>query len=131
MSDAQSPTGGEPPHTRFVVLRHEQHSGVHFDLMIDRGDSLATWQCPAPPETATNADMQCRRIGEHRRAYLEYEGPISGDRGSVTRHDQGFCRIVSWTGDACDLEFRGQRLNGRFRLQRETADTQSWRLSST
>ena len=30
-------------------------------------------------------EIECRLLADHRLAYLDYEGPISGGRGSVAR----------------------------------------------
>ena len=113
---------------RFVVLRHVDRLGVHFDLMIDVGDGLATWKMSAPPEAANKVGIICRRIGDHRRAYLEYEGPISGDRGEVSRHDCGSCFCHEKTDDAWIVEFRGRLLMGWYKLERCRPDDQDWLL---
>ena len=90
---------------RFVLLRHEcpedYRSGPHWDLMFEREGStdeyrLATWslqQLPQAWSTALGLEPVARSLNptsatllaDHRAAYLEYEGPISGDRGSVAR----------------------------------------------
>lgn len=75
---------------RFVILKHTVNELTHFDLMLAiagqeqlRTYQLARWRldvgeaCAAP------------RIGDHRRAYLEYEGEVSGGRGSVKRVQAG------------------------------------------
>ena len=69
---------------RYVVLRHEGIPQPHFDLMFEtaEGSLLATWRCDEWPVTAHS---KLQRIAEHRRAYLELEGPLSGNRGSVRR----------------------------------------------
>jgi hypothetical protein len=122
-----SSTGHEgPPVRRFVVLRHDISGTTHFDLMIDGGSLLATWQCPSPPEDAQQRPLLCRRIGDHRRMYLDYEGPVSGDRGHVTRHDVGTCRIARWGDDGVEVTFEGRQLVGRYAL--ELRDGQSWSL---
>jgi hypothetical protein len=75
---------------RYVVLRHEGFGEPHFDLMIEdvRGGQLLTWRSPAwPPVDGTKLTP----LAAHRRAYLDYEGPLSGGRGSVRRVDQGEC----------------------------------------
>jgi hypothetical protein len=73
---------------RFVVLRHEGHGPLHFDLMLETspGSPLATWRCPEWP-IAHGATLQ--QLADHRAIYLDYEGPISGDRGTVVRIAQG------------------------------------------
>jgi hypothetical protein len=113
---------------RFVVLEHTDHAGVHFDLMIDAGDSLATWKCPQPPESAINGERVCVRLEDHRRLYLDYEGPISGGRGEARQYDQGTCMVHQRTASRWELSFRGQRLIGRFALEPLPAGGDQWRL---
>src|SRR5262245_52799440 len=69
---------------RYVVLRHEGVDDPHFDLMFEAnpGSDLATWRSNEWPITATTEFTPLR---PHRRAYLQYEGAISGDRGTVHR----------------------------------------------
>jgi len=73
---------------RYVVLRHEGHGEPHFDLMFETetGSKLRTWQ-------ASNWPLRRRdklvALGAHRRDYLDYEGPVSRDRGFVKRVDSG------------------------------------------
>jgi hypothetical protein len=50
------------------------------------GGLLVTWRSPVWPLEA-NAPLQ--RLGDHRRDYLSYEGPVSNDRGSVQRIGKG------------------------------------------
>jgi hypothetical protein len=116
----------EPNKTRrFVVLRHVDREGTHFDLMIESGERLATWKGGLPPESCQDAAWKCRRIGDHRREYLEYEGPVSGDRGEVFRHDWGEC-VVEEFGATVRVNIGGRKLSGQFDL-RQTAD-QGWLL---
>ena len=79
---------------RFVVLRHQGVPQPHFDLMIETtpGGALMTWRSLDWPITA---ETQLTRLGEHRRDYLEYEGPLSGDRGQVKRVAAGSC-LATW-----------------------------------
>ena len=69
---------------KYVVLRHEGVDDPHFDLMFETtpGSDLATWRANEWPITASTEFTPLR---PHRRAYLQYEGAISGDRGSVHR----------------------------------------------
>lgn len=79
-----------PLQGRFVLLRHEiesnQQGDSHWDLMLEAGDSLLTWRLNALPKSASIRKMQsllAKRIADHRPVYLDYEGEISGNRGSV------------------------------------------------
>jgi hypothetical protein len=69
---------------KYVVLRHEGVDDPHFDLMFETkpGSDLATWRTREWPITSTTEFIPLR---PHRRAYLQYEGLISGDRGTVYR----------------------------------------------
>jgi len=69
---------------RYVVLRHEDVDEPHFDLMFETraGSDLATWRASEWPIIDTTEFTPLR---PHRRAYLQYEGAISGDRGTVHR----------------------------------------------
>ena len=113
---------------RFVVLRHEQDGHHHFDLMIDNGPALATWKMSEPPETTLAAPQDCLRLPDHRRHYLDYQGPLTGNRGEVTRHDDGHC-IVHTCSVACwEVTFRGRELRSRVRLERRTQSGDDWSL---
>ena len=77
---------------RYVVLHHTGVERPHFDLMFESepGAQLTTIRCgewPIQPST------QLERLPDHRRAYLEYEGPLSGDRGAVKRIASGVCTV--------------------------------------
>lgn len=85
--------GDAPDQTRrFVVLRHDGIERPHFDLMIESqpGGPLETWRCNAWPIEGSTELIQ---LPPHRRAYLDYEGPISGNRGYVSRVEAGTCRV--------------------------------------
>lgn len=117
MNGSQAPSTRAENPRRFVVLQHTDKAGIHFDLMIDLGPALATWKFSQAPEQAATGSLPCHRIGDHRRAYLDYEGPISSDRGHVVRHDAGDCDATSDDGLNWLVTFRGEKLSGRFRLR--------------
>lgn len=77
-----------PVDLRFVVLRHEGIDDPHFDLMFERspGSALVTWRSDIWPLVP---DTKLVQLADHRRAYLDYEGPISGNRGHVRRVTAG------------------------------------------
>jgi hypothetical protein len=80
----------EPRRIRYTISRHETKGGAHLDLFLENGDVLLTWRLSAPPETG---EVDAEPIGDHRVAYLDYEGPISGDRGAVAIHSTGYYRL--------------------------------------
>ncbi len=103
-----------PTLPRFVVLEHD-HPFRHWDLMLESGAALRTWRLGAPP--ATGLTVEATPLGDHRRLYLDYEGPVSGDRGRVVRWDRG---TFTWEGQEEGLVvvcLHGERWRGRLRLE--------------
>lgn len=100
----------------FVLLEHRIHGTIHWDLMIEIGPDapLVTWRLEHNP--IRSASTPTDRIADHRRAYLDYEGSISGDRGEVFRLDRGQCEIIERTEAAWVLETSGATLRGRIRI---------------
>ena len=86
---------GEPP-ARWVLLRHEMPDGSwHYDWMLewdgasDAARALVAFRVSVRPDERVGAGFEAERIGEHRRAYLEFEGVVSGGRGRVVRVARG------------------------------------------
>jgi hypothetical protein len=84
-------SSGEAPQQfslRFVILRHDGVPEPHFDLMFETapGGPLETWRSPAWPIASP---VTLTLLAPHRRAYLTYEGPVSNNRGVVTRVAEG------------------------------------------
>ena len=112
---------------RFAVLRHESPRGLHWDFLLESGGSLRTWSLPEPPENA--ADLPCNALPDHRTAYLDYEGPVSGGRGEVSRWDRGEFRAVEESDALLAVELRGDRLRGRMELRPEASASGRWRAT--
>jgi len=103
--------------TRFVILHHREHGGEHWDLMIEQSAGLATWRLARMPAAEDHAPIPATRLPDHRKAYLEYEGPISRDRGEVRRVEEGACEILEQAAAGWRVVLRGARLSGRFVLR--------------
>src|SRR5713226_1074727 len=102
---------------RFVLLEHD-HPVLHWDLMLEVGGSLATWRLSAPPIAS---DMvSAVHIGNHRLAYLDYEGPVSANRGQVRRYDAGECQWLERSERLVVVRLTGARLTGTLRLEWQT-----------
>ena len=71
---------------RFVILEHDWPE-LHWDLLLEWKDVLRAWRLLAHPET--RQAFAATAIADHRRFYLDYEGPVSGNRGTVVRWDAG------------------------------------------
>jgi len=100
---------------RFVILEHD-HPQLHWDLMLEAGDVLRTWRLHAPPEPGRS--VAATPSFDHRLAYLDYEGPVSGGRGMVKRWDAGTFTWESETETELVVQLHGQRIAGRAVLAR-------------
>ena len=114
---------------RFVILQHESPRGCHWDFMLEARDALATWSMAEPPDAASAIPAEA--LPDHRMAYLEYEGPISAGRGSVTRWDHGTFELRRYDRDQVIAVVAGKRLIGEVTI-RCTPDAPSrWTFSYT
>lgn len=111
------------PLRQYVILRHVVADGRHWDLMLEQGETLATWQLARDPAVLAPEDageiIPAKRIGDHRRAYLEYEGPVFGQRGHVTRVDKGTYELITRTPTERLVRLHGDLLRGLFRVAGE------------
>lgn len=117
------------PMPRFVVLRHETPSTAtrpsHWDLMFELGDSqLKTWALESAPDG--RQEQTARRLADHRAEYLDFQGPLSGDRGHVRRWDCGICSVLSLSSCSWLFHLQGERLVGRVSLSRPDVNTEDW-----
>ncbi len=113
---------------RYVVLQHQTVQRVHFDLMLEADGVLKTWSMPQAP--LPGVVIECNALVDHRLAYLDYEGPISGDRGSVTRWDRGYYTLERRSDRAWQIDLAGEKLHGAAQLDRlgESGDRWSFLL---
>jgi hypothetical protein len=115
---------------RFVILRHELPAGgergSHWDLMFEHGGSLRTWAAERLPEEG--AETEALQLADHRLEYLNYEGLVSGDRGSVSRWDAGEYTLEVEAENRVVMTLAGSGLAGRMTFGRAGAD-QLWRVS--
>ena len=111
---------------RFVVLEHDW-DGVHWDFMLERGDVLRTWAIDLP--IVPGVELPARALADHRRLYLDYEGPISGARGTVKRVEQGLYDVLHWAPDRVVVRLSGVQLVGDAELRRLSSSEGTFPLS--
>lgn len=89
---------------RYAILTHD-HPFFHWDLLIKAGDVAWTWRLLDEP--GGESHPRAERIADHRPMYLDYEGPVSGHRGNVTRWDWGTCSIEEQTEAQITIRLKG------------------------
>jgi hypothetical protein len=95
---------------RFVILAHDWPA-PHWDFLAEASGVLRAWRLLAEP--VVGEDVAAESNSDHRLFYLDYEGPVSGDRGSVSRWDTGTCEWLADGADRVEIELRGGKLAGR------------------
>ena len=77
---------------RYAVLWHHDIDQPHYDLMFETspGSPLSTWRSPLWPITSPTP---LQKLRDHRSAFLNYQGQLTGDRGSVTQIAAETCHI--------------------------------------
>lgn len=105
---------------RFVVLRHDSPRGLHWDLLLEVGPVMKTWDLPQTPDLETA--MGCDALFDHRLAFLDFQGQLSAGQGSVIRWDRGTYQTLAHDQHRWTLLIAGKRLVGRVLLRHLDAD---------
>lgn len=104
---------------RYAILHHTDWPGHpdHYDLLLqtepgasDDDRVLRTFSTLADEFPADG--VLFKKIENHRRLFLDYEGPVSAGRGRVARVDAGICRAEALS----NYILSEGRLEGRARL---------------
>ena len=112
---------------RYVVLFHAMPTNSkredHWDFMLEDGDALMTWALPRQPDEQHDEQpshpIPCSQLPDHRLRYLDYQGPVSKDRGEVTRWDRGSFEFLTKDSQAVSAILNGHRLRGTVQLTAE------------
>jgi hypothetical protein len=99
--------------------------------MLESDGVLRTWAIDEPVEAGRTLDA--RALADHRPAYLDYEGPVSGGRGTVARVDGGTYVAVEWEADRVRVRLRGRQLVGEALLWKNPLESSgpggaTWKL---
>ena len=101
---------------RFAILIHD-HPFLHWDFLLEEDAGCRTWRLLNDPDLAMNG-IKAESLAVHRLMYLDYEGPVSGGRGTVVQWDRG---TFAWRVNepaVCEVMLTGKRWQGLFRLEK-------------
>lgn len=97
---------------QFALLSHD-HPFPHWDFLLETGEHLTTWRLLSLPNSQGAAQtISAERLPDHRKMYLDYEGPVSGNRGQVQRVDRGAYILIEQTETYWQLRIEGEMLQG-------------------
>jgi len=113
---------------RFTISQHAGSAeGEHFDLFLAVESTLKTWRLQ---RTIFDAPQPATRIDDHRLQYLDYEGPVTKNRGTVKVWDTGEYATDLWTDARVLVAVRGRRLRARLRLDAvKPGDPNAWLIA--
>ena len=101
---------------RYTILTHD-HPFWHWDFLLDPGqeEPLWTWRIHSAPDQP--GQLVAERLPDHRRAYLDYEGPVSQGRGKVSRWDSGEYFVIASPEGTQRFRCVGEKLRGEIQLR--------------
>lgn len=98
---------------RFAIVQHD-HPYPHFDLFLEAGSVLRSWRLPL--SFPSSEPFAVEPTANHRLVYLDYEGPISNDRGTVVKVDSGTFQWVRDDPQQLVILLSGAEYTGRLAI---------------
>jgi hypothetical protein len=112
---------------RFVIQKHTRGKNVHWDFMLESGESLQTYRLDKAPEEVLHQTASAVRIFNHPLKFLTYQGPVNKGRGNVQLTEAGTYQVIHRKQDQIELNLTGQILKGKFTLTHIKND--DWQFS--
>ena len=94
---------------RFAILEHDWPT-THWDFLLEAGSCLRAWRLFAEPGPQRQIPVEPN--ADHRFLYLDYEGPVSGGRGTVRRWDAGLFEWIANEDGRIAIELQGSKVAG-------------------
>jgi len=122
---------------RFVIQEHTEGGCVHWDLMLEGGESLSegngaresfleTYRVGVPPDKLGLDVNSAQKIFDHSSKFLNYEGSVKGGTGSVTIAERGTYQLLEEGADYRRVMLQGQKLKGCYCLNH--IEGNRWRI---
>jgi hypothetical protein len=100
---------------KFVIQKHTTADSIHWDLMLESGNTLLTWRLDKNP-AEIDSPSKTVKIFDHPLKFLTYEGPVNKGKGRVRIADTGICQILQENNENIELNMSGRILKGKFSL---------------
>lgn len=102
---------------RFAILEHDWPTR-HWDFLLECGAVLRAWRLLEEPGVGRAISAEAN--ADHRMLYLDYEGPVSENRGAVRRWDAGSFEWIAAGPDRIEVKLMGQRICARCVIAADT-----------
>ncbi|MDY6970017.1 MAG: DNA polymerase ligase N-terminal domain-containing protein [Spirochaetota bacterium] len=102
------------------VIHHHTNGTDHYDIMIEYSNILLTWQVPFDKIKLllNGIRIEAIRIQDHRKKYLNYEGPISCNRGRIEIFDYGNYKASVIDEDNIKAQLYGKVFKGLINIKK-------------
>jgi len=111
---------------RFVFLEHD-YPTLHWDILLQQGNRLLGWRGDNHGHFLNGGHVV--QTSDHRLVYLDYEGPLTGQRGTVKRVDAGRLTWRHCAENEFIAEIQGKQWHGVLELKK--IDATKWFSSFT
>ncbi len=101
---------------RFVVQEHTKGKSVHWDFMLELGDTLQTYRLDKPPDEVRHNPANATKIFDHPLRFLTYQGVVNKGRGTIRIIEAGTYQIVHKEHNQIKLGLNGRVLKGKYLL---------------
>lgn len=99
---------------RFTISHHTgAKEGDHYDLFLETPDALRSWRLDSP---SFQTPQSAKQTKDHRGLYLDFEGEVAGNRGSVKIWDTGTYLVDRWDEKHIRIALVGRQVRTRLRL---------------
>ena len=123
---------------RFVVHEHlAKRAGRHFDLRFEKDNTLKSWAIRNLDQLVNQlkSKVLAVQMPDHVLSYIDFQGELKDGYGAgkVNIWDSGTYQIIEWSNDKIVVEFKGNKLNGKYALikpQKNQKDDQ-WLILKT
>ncbi len=120
---------------RFVILEHD-YPEQHWDLMLEQGNHLCAWKLKENPDriyikaSKPISTIVSKASHDYKHIYLDYEGPLTNDRGFVTQFDQGTFEWLEQSDEQITISLQGKKLSGIAKFTKLTSNIEpdNWQL---
>jgi len=116
---------------KFSILKHILGEESHYDLLFEKGNKLAAFRITSPIFSTPQSAIQ---NFDHRKIYLNYQGPISKNRGIVKMWDKGNYDIKKEIKNLLVIKLSGKKSKATITLKLKSAEqgiNALWEISPT
>jgi len=96
--------------------------------MLEMQGVLRTWALDDQPTSTGPMTTKAQPLGDHRLTYLEFEGPLGNDRGSVRQVESGIYECFREDADCVRFRLSGRKIAGMVEIRLQTGKDSYWRL---